>query len=51
VVPRRLPAGPAKTEYGNNWVVAAVVVRLPALGRPVAIAVLARLVIKGTSPR
>jgi hypothetical protein len=43
--------GPAKTEYGNNWVVAAVVVRLTALGRPVAIAVLAKLVIKGTSPR
>ena len=42
-------AGPAKTGYGNNWVVAAVVVRLPALSRPVAIPVLAKLVIKGTS--
>ena len=41
--------GPAKTGYGNNWVVAAVVVRLPAVGRPVAIPVLAKLVIKGTS--
>jgi len=41
--------GPAKTGYGNNWVVAAVVVRLPALGRPVAIPVLAKLVIMGTS--
>jgi len=41
--------GPAKTGYGNNWVVAAVVVRLPALGRPVAIPVLAKLVIKDTS--
>ena len=42
-------AGPAKTGYGNNWVVAAVVVRLPALRRPVAIPVLAKLVIKDTS--
>jgi hypothetical protein len=41
--------GPAKTGYGNNWVVAAVVVRLPAVSRPVAIPVLAKLVIKGTS--
>ena len=42
-------AGPAKTGYGNNWVVAAVVVKLPALSRPVAIPVLAKLVIKDTS--
>jgi hypothetical protein len=41
--------GPAKTGYGNNWVVAAVVVRLPAVSRPVAIPMLAKLVIKGTS--
>jgi DDE superfamily endonuclease len=41
--------GPAKTGYGNNWVVAAIVVRLPAVGRPVAIPVLAKLVIKNTS--
>src|SRR5260370_17528652 len=41
--------GTAKTGYGNNWVVAAVIVRLPALSRPVAIPVLAKLVIKGTS--
>jgi hypothetical protein len=41
--------GPAKTGYGNNWVVAAVVVRLPMISRPVAIPVLANLVIKGTS--
>jgi hypothetical protein len=41
--------GPAKTGYGNNWVIAAVVVRLPAVSRPVAIPVLAKLVIKGTS--
>jgi len=40
--------GPAKTGYGNNWVIAAVVVRLPAVRRPVAIPVLARLVIKDT---
>jgi hypothetical protein len=41
--------GPAKTGYGNNWVIAAVVVRLPMVSRPVAIPVLAKLVIKGTS--
>jgi hypothetical protein len=41
--------GPAKTGYGNNWVIAAVVVRLPAIRRPVAIPVLAKLVIKNTN--
>jgi DDE superfamily endonuclease len=41
--------GPAKTGYGNNWVIAAVVVRLPMISRPVAIPVLAKLVIKDTS--
>jgi hypothetical protein len=41
--------GPAKTGYGNNWVIAAVVVQLPMISRPVAIPVLAKLVIKGTS--
>jgi DDE superfamily endonuclease len=41
--------GPAKTGYGHNWVIAAVLVRLPALSRPVAIPVLAKLVIKDTS--
>ena len=40
--------GPAKTGYGNNWVIAAVVVRLPMISRPVAIPVLAKLVIKDT---
>jgi hypothetical protein len=40
--------GPAKTGYGNNWVIAAVVVRLPMFSRPVAIPVLAKLVIKNT---
>ena len=41
--------GPAKTGYGNNWVIAAVVVQLPVISRPVAIPVLAKLVIKDTS--
>ena len=41
--------GPAKTGYGNNWVIAAVVVQLPMISRPVAIPVLAKLVIKNTS--
>ena len=41
--------GPAKTGYGNNWVIAAIVVKLPAVSRPVAIPVLAKLVIKNTS--
>jgi hypothetical protein len=42
-------AGPAKTGYGNNWVIAAIVVRLPFLNRPVALPVLAKLVIKDTT--
>jgi hypothetical protein len=41
--------GPAKTGYGNNWVIAAIVVRLPMISRPVAVPVLAKLVIKDTS--
>jgi hypothetical protein len=41
--------GPAKTGYGNNWVVAAVVVRLPMVNRPVAVPVLAKVVIKDTN--
>ena len=40
--------GPAKTGYGNNWVVLAVRVRLPMISRPVAIPVMAKLVIKDT---
>ena len=40
--------GPAKTGYGNNWVVLAVVVRLPMVSRPVAVPVMAKLVVKGT---
>ena len=41
--------GPAKTGYGNTWVIAAIVVKLPAVRRPVAIPVLAKLVIKDTN--
>jgi len=41
--------GPAKTGYGNNWVIAAIVVKLPMINRPVALPVLAKLVIKGTN--
>ena len=41
--------GPAKTGYGNTWVVAAIVVRLPMISRPAAIPVLAKLVIKDTN--
>jgi hypothetical protein len=40
---------PAKTGYGNNWVVLAVRVRLPMVSRPVAVPVTAKLVIKGTN--
>jgi hypothetical protein len=43
--------GPAKTGYGNNWVVLAVRVRLPAVSRPVAVPVMAKLVIKGSDSR
>ena len=42
-------AGPAQTAYGNNWVIAAIVVRLPFLNRPVAVPALAKLVIKDTT--
>ncbi len=42
--------GRHKTGYGNNWVVLAmVIVRLPFCSRPVALPVLAKLVVKGTS--
>jgi len=41
--------GPAKTGFGNNWVIAAVIVRLPMLKRPVAVPVQAKLVIKDTN--
>jgi DDE superfamily endonuclease len=41
--------GPAKTAYGNNWVVLAVRVSLPMISRPVAVPVMAKLVIKDTN--
>ena len=41
--------GPAKTGYGNNWVVLGIVCRLPMARRPVAVPVLAKLVIKDTN--
>jgi hypothetical protein len=41
--------GPAKTGFGNNWVILAVRVRLPMISRPVAVPVMAKLVIKGTT--
>jgi len=44
-------SGPSKTGYGNNWVVLAVIVRLPAISRPVAIPVMAKLVIKGSNSK
>jgi hypothetical protein len=42
-------AGPAKTGFGNNWVVLAVRVWLPMVSRPVAVPVMAKLVIKDTN--
>jgi hypothetical protein len=43
--------GPAKTGYGNNWVVLGIVVRLRFMSRPVAVPVMAKLVIKGSSSK
>jgi hypothetical protein len=43
--------GPAKTGYGNNWVILAVVVRLPVMSRPVGVPVMAKLVIKGSNSK
>ena len=40
--------GPKKVGYGNNWVIAAIVVQLPFLDRPVAVPVGFALVVKGT---
>jgi hypothetical protein len=40
-------AGQLKLGFGNNWVVAAIVVTLPYLSRPVALPVLATLAVKG----
>jgi hypothetical protein len=41
--------GPRKTGCGHNWVIAAIVVKLPFCSPPVALPVLAKLVIKGTN--
>lgn len=41
--------GPRKTGYGNNWVIAGIIVTLPFCSRPVCLPVMFRLVIKGTS--
>ena len=38
-----------KTGRGNNWAVLAVIVRLPFCSRPVALPVMAKLVVKGTN--
>jgi hypothetical protein len=43
--------GPVKTGYGNNWVILAVIVRLPGISRPVGVPVMATLVIKGTNSK
>ena len=43
--------GPAKTGYGNNWVFLGIVVRLRFMSRPVAVPVMAKLVIKGSNSR
>jgi hypothetical protein len=40
-------AGRLKLGFGNNWVVAAIIVTLPWLSRPVAVPVLATLAVKG----
>jgi len=44
-------AGKDKTGYGNNWVIAGIVVTLPMVSRPVCLPVLARLVVKGTNSK
>ncbi len=41
--------GRRKTGRGNNRIIAAIVVRLPFTSRPVALPVLAKLVVKGTN--
>jgi hypothetical protein len=40
-------AGGVKLGFGNNWVVAAIIVTLPCLSRPVALPVLGALAVKG----
>lgn len=44
---RRLGARACESGYGSSWVIAAVIVRLPMVSRPVAVPVPAKLVIKG----
>ena len=44
-------AGKDKTGYGNNQVIAGIVVTLPMVSRPVCLPVLARLVVKGTNSK
>lgn len=41
--------GPKKVGFGNNWVIAGIVVTLPFVNRPVCLPVLARLVVKNTT--
>src|SRR5271155_4308880 len=43
--------GPAKSGDGNNWVVVGIVVRLRFMSRPVAVPVMAKLVIKGANSK
>jgi hypothetical protein len=43
--------GKDKTGYGNNWVIAGIVVTLPFCSRPVCLPVLFRLVVKGTNSK
>jgi len=40
--------GPKQVGYGNNWVIAGIIVTLPMLNRPVCLPVAARLVRKNT---
>lgn len=41
--------GPKKVGFGNNWVIAGIVVTLPFVNRPVCLPVAARLVVKNTT--
>jgi hypothetical protein len=42
---------PTKTGHGSNWVILAVVARLPGISRPAGIPVMAKLVIKGSNSK
>jgi hypothetical protein len=44
-------AGKDKTGFGNNWVIAGIIVALPMVSRPACLPVLAKLVVKGTNSR